>query len=79
MEMPASLDNLSPRESECLELLAQGLDVRALAEKLDLSPNTVHTHLKGARDKLDLPNLESLISFATRYCFPRSIPLTKQS
>jgi DNA-binding CsgD family transcriptional regulator len=78
MEVPPALDELSPRESECLELLAQGLDARALAEKLDLSPNTVHTHLKGAREKLGLPNLESLISFAARYCYPRSIPLTKQ-
>lgn len=78
MVVPAALDELSPRESECLELLAQGLDARALAEKLDLSPNTVHSHLKGAREKLGLPNLESLISFAARYCYPRTIPLTKQ-
>lgn len=49
---------LTPRETEVLVLLADGLLARTIAARLDLSPRTVHHHLGsiyeklGARDRL---------------------------
>ena len=73
-EIPAALGQLSDRENECLELLAQGVETKEIAERLDLSLSTVHTHLKRAREKLDIPGVEGLISFAARYCYPNNSP-----
>ncbi len=70
VKIPAELGRLTAREKECLELLAQAAATRDIADKLDISLNTVHTHLKRAREKLGLPNVEALIGFAARYCFP---------
>jgi len=76
-EVPAELSQLSDREVECLELLAQGIETKEIAEKLDVSLSTVHTHLKRSREKLDLPGVEALIAFAARYCYPQAIPFAK--
>jgi DNA-binding CsgD family transcriptional regulator len=43
---------LSPRESEMLMLLAEGLSGEEIAEKLVLSPATVRTHVQNAMAKL---------------------------
>ena len=74
MEVPAALKGLTDRELECLELMAQGVESREIAEKLDVSLSTVHTHMKRAREKLNLPGVEALISFAARFCYPQSLP-----
>jgi DNA-binding CsgD family transcriptional regulator len=74
-QIPGELERLSTRETKCLELLAQGIDTREMAGQLDISLSTVHTHLKRAREKLGLPNVESLISFAARHCYPQTNPL----
>jgi len=44
--------SLTTREVEVLQLLADGLDVRAVARHLDLSVHTVRDHVKSAREKL---------------------------
>jgi PAS domain S-box-containing protein len=43
---------LSPREREVLSLLARGLTGEQIAERLVLSPETVRTHIRNAREKL---------------------------
>jgi DNA-binding NarL/FixJ family response regulator len=45
-------ENLTPREREILEHLAEGDLCKEIAEKLDLSLRTVHTHLKNIYEKL---------------------------
>lgn len=75
MRVPGNLNLLTERERECLGLLAQGLDTRLIAKRLDVSLSTIHTHLRRAREKLDLPSVEALISFAARYLFPVDRPL----
>jgi DNA-binding NarL/FixJ family response regulator len=45
-------ENLTPRETEILELLAKGDLCKEIAEKLGLSLRTVHTHLKNIYEKL---------------------------
>jgi DNA-binding CsgD family transcriptional regulator len=70
MRVPRNLALLTKRERECLELLAQGITTRQIAEQLDISINTVHTHMRGAREKLGLRSVEALISFSARYYYP---------
>ena len=48
------LDELTPREREVLELMAQGLSNRGICEKLVISPKTVETHVNSIFLKLDL-------------------------
>jgi DNA-binding CsgD family transcriptional regulator len=43
---------LTPRETEVLGLLADGLMARTIAARLDLSPRTVHHHLGNIYEKL---------------------------
>ena len=48
------LDELTAREREVLELMAQGLSNRGICEKLVISPKTVETHVNSIFFKLDL-------------------------
>lgn len=43
---------LSPREREVLGLLARGLTGEQIAARLVLSPETIRTHIRNAREKL---------------------------
>jgi DNA-binding CsgD family transcriptional regulator len=76
MRIPQHLGDLTARERECLELVAQGIETQEIARQLDVSLSTVHTHMRRAREKLDLPTLEALISFAARYLYPAEASLT---
>lgn len=44
--------SLSPREREVLGLLARGLTGEQIAARLVLSPETIRTHIRNAREKL---------------------------
>ena len=70
MPVPNTLALLTQRERDCVELLAKGMETREIANRLDISLSTVHTHLQHTRTKLSLPSMESLISFAARYFYP---------
>jgi DNA-binding CsgD family transcriptional regulator len=76
-QIPVELSRLTNRERQCVELLAQGVETRDVARELDVSVSTIHTHLKRAREKLGLPNVESLISFGARHCYPPHHPLVR--
>ncbi len=47
-------ENLSPREQEVLDLLAQGLIYKEIAERLGVSYETVHTHIRRIYEKLQV-------------------------
>lgn len=47
---------LSPRQIECLQGLKEGLTICNVAEKLKVSPETVKSHLKEIRLRLDSKN-----------------------
>ena len=41
---------LTPREREVVDLLADGLEYKQIAERLNISPNTVNNHLAHVRE-----------------------------
>jgi two-component system nitrate/nitrite response regulator NarL len=49
---PELLENLTPRESEVLQLLAQGLANKAIAQRLGISDHTVKFHVNAILGKL---------------------------
>ncbi len=51
-----ALNKLTNRERETLELVAQGLTNREIADQLVISENTVRTHLRNILDKLHVQN-----------------------
>lgn len=58
--------SLSPREKEIFGLLAEGYSNKEIAEKLVISPSTVHSHRGNIMDKLGLANRRELIQYARR-------------
>jgi two-component system response regulator NreC len=55
---------LSEREEEVLQLLVEGYTSNEIAEKLVLSPSTVHTHRHNLMNKLGLNSRHELIAYA---------------
>ena len=55
---------ISPREKEIIQLLADGYSNKEIAEKLFVSPSTVHSHRSNLMTKLGLSNRRELILFA---------------
>ena len=53
-QIPGELETLTTREREVLELLAQGLTNKEIAERLVITTNTVKRHLKSIFGKLDV-------------------------
>jgi DNA-binding NarL/FixJ family response regulator len=62
----AGLGELSGRELEILRLVAQGLGDAEIAERLVLSPHTVHRHVANVRTKLRLPSRSAAVAYAAR-------------
>lgn len=58
------LRQLSDRELEVFELIGQGLRKRDIAERLNLSTNTVETHRAGIKKKLKLGSASELSRLA---------------
>jgi len=56
--------SLSPREKEILTLLAEGYSNKEIAEKLVISPSTIHSHRSNLMTKLGLNNRRELIRYA---------------
>jgi DNA-binding NarL/FixJ family response regulator len=57
---------LSDREREILVLLAEGLSLKEIATRLDLSVKTVDAHKYNLMRKLDLHDRSELIRYAIR-------------
>lgn len=63
---PAGVDSLSRRELEVLDLVADGLTDAQIAERLTLSPHTVHRHVSNIRTKLGVPSRAAAAARAAR-------------
>jgi pimeloyl-ACP methyl ester carboxylesterase/DNA-binding CsgD family transcriptional regulator len=57
---------LSEREREVLRLVAEGMSNEEIAERLALSPHTVHRHVANVRAKLDQPSRGAAAAAAIR-------------
>lgn len=57
---------LSDREREVLQLLAEGHSMKEIAERLFLSVKTIHTHRQHIVEKLDLHSVAELTKYAVR-------------
>ena len=62
----ARYDTLTLREQEVMGLLAQGISVKEIAEKLFISPKTVENHRSSIMRKLDLHSAIALVRYAAR-------------
>lgn len=60
-------DNLSPREKEILQLIAEGHTSVGIAEVLAISEKTVEKHRTHLMEKLNVKNLAGLVRQAVRY------------
>lgn len=61
-----SPDELSPRESEVLKLVANGATNREIAAALDITENTAKMHLRNILEKLHLQNRIQATAYAIR-------------
>jgi two-component system, NarL family, nitrate/nitrite response regulator NarL len=59
-------DDLTPREAEVLQLLAEGLPNKQIAQQLGISPNTVKFHINAILSKLDVQSRTEAVVRATR-------------
>ena len=55
---------LTARETEIVQLIAQGLIAKEIASRLNLSTHTVYTHRKKIMKKLELTSSSELILYA---------------
>lgn len=58
---------LSTREHQVFLLLAQGLSINAISEKLHISPKTVSTHKFRIMQKLEIDTVTDLVRYAIRH------------
>ena len=62
----ASIESLTPREIEVLELVAEGLSNKAVAGRLGISDQTVKFHLTSITGKLGAANRTDAVRRAVR-------------
>lgn len=62
---PASTD-LTLREREVLQLIAEGVSAQSIADRLNVSIKTVQTHRRNIMEKLDIHSIAELTKFAIR-------------
>lgn len=63
----SGLDGLTPRQRQILQLVAEGLGTRQIAERLFLSVKTVETHRAQIMQRLDIHDVPGLVRFAIRH------------
>ncbi len=66
LEAQKSIDQLTRREKEVLQALAEGLDSRDIAEKLHITVETERTHMVNILNKLDVHSRLQALVFAAR-------------
>lgn len=59
-------EQLSPRQREVLQLIAEGLSTKEIARKLDLSVKTVETHRTSVMRLLDVHEVTGLVRYALK-------------
>ncbi len=60
------LDQITPRQREILQLIAEGKSTKEIAELLYISTKTVETHRSQLMDRLDIHDIAGLVRYAIR-------------
>jgi len=68
----ASLDTLTDRELEVLEMIGQGVATKNIAEKLCISARTVEAHRAHIKDKLAITDGAALVRYAVQWVESRT-------
>lgn len=63
----SSLDKLTDRELEVLQLIGRGQGTRQIADQLHISVRTVDAHRAHIKEKLQLPDGNALVRYAVRW------------
>lgn len=63
---PELASELTPREREVLQLVAEGQSTRAIADKLHVSVKTIETHRRATMGRLGLHSIAELTKYAIR-------------
>ena len=61
-----SIDQLTPRQRETLQLIAEGYSTKEIAFALGVSVKTVETHRAQLKERLGIYNVAGLVRFALR-------------
>ena len=67
VEEPSELERLTRRESEVLQLLAEGGTNSSIAQELVVSVKTIEKHRASLMSKLDIHDLAGLVRFAVKH------------
>jgi len=62
----SSLEGLTPRQREVLQLIAEGSSTKEIAFALEVSVKTVETHRAALMERLDIRDTASLVIYAVR-------------
>jgi DNA-binding NarL/FixJ family response regulator len=66
-EAASSLDALTPRQREILQLIAEGRSTKEIAYALSVSIKTVETHRAALMERLGIRDVAGLVVFAVRH------------
>ena len=72
---PRNTDVLTARERETLQLIAEGLSTRLIAEKIKISVKTAVNHRTNLMRKLDLHNAAALTRYAVNMGIVENTPV----
>ena len=61
-----SLESLTPRQREILQLIAKGQNTKQIALSLNISVKTVETHRAQLMDRLQIHDIPGLVRYAIR-------------
>ena len=64
--MTGKKNKLSPRELEVLHCIVEGLTDEEIASRLSISKDTVNTHRRRLKEKLEATNVASMVAHAFR-------------
>ena len=66
-EVQLIIGQLTPREREVLQALAEGLSDKEISERLYVGVGTIHTHIKSILSKLEVQSRLQALVFAVRH------------
>jgi DNA-binding NarL/FixJ family response regulator len=66
-DQASSLEQLTPRQREILQLIAEGKSNKEIAQLLDASVKTIESHRASLMERLDIHDLAGLVRYAIRH------------